>query len=128
MGESGEQSAVLDEFGLDVMANARDETMLWIEKVIEGRGRTPHLVQLHEELSSLSPEGLEAARHLARWATDLCIHNFLRMFEHSERFDIAASEGSTTHSLREVSDGLSGELYTEDGWFSRFSEFEAPAF
>ena len=26
--------------------------------------------------------------------------------------------------LKEVSDGLSGELYTEDGWIQKFSEYK----
>jgi len=45
------------------------------------------------------------------------------MFERSERFEIVDRESGDDRSLARTSDGFSGEIYTEDGWFARFSRF-----
>jgi hypothetical protein len=124
-GNEARGSDILDEFGLDLTVSVRDETFSWIDKIIEGSGRTPYLRKLHDEVSA-SPEAVEAARDLARWATDLCIHNFLRFLEQSERFDLTAKDEERYESIRDTSDGLSGELYSEDGWFVRFSTYGGP--
>ena len=49
---------------------------------------------------------------------DLCLHNMLCMFEEHEDFVISIDE----ENLNDLSDGLAGELYSADGWISRFSE------
>jgi hypothetical protein len=115
----------LSEFGLDLTVWVRDDTFSWIENLIEGSGRTPNDRRLHQQVSA-SPETAEAARNLARWATDLCVHNFLRFLEQSERFDLVVIDDDRAMSIRDASDGLSGELYTEDGWFARFSKYGGP--
>jgi hypothetical protein len=115
----------LDEFGLDMTVWVRDDTFSWIDKIIEGSGRTPYDRKLHAEVSA-SPDTIEAARDLARWATDLCVHNFLRFLEQSKRFDLIVRDEDRSASIRDASDGLSGELYTEDGWFARFSTYGGP--
>jgi hypothetical protein len=46
------------------------------------------------------------------------------MIENSEEFDLIKTSNSGNElSLREISDGLCGELYTEDGWIERFSKY-----
>ncbi len=119
------RKVALDEFGLDMTVWVRDDTFSWIDKIIEGAGRTPYDRRLHDQVSA-SPETVEAARDLARWATDLCVHNFLRFIEQSERFDLIVKDEDRSASIRDASDGLSGELYTEDGWFARFSTYGGP--
>ena len=49
---------------------------------------------------------------------DLCMHNMMCLFEDHDEFKIIVGD----ENLAETSDGLAGELYTSDGWISRFSE------
>lgn len=49
---------------------------------------------------------------------DLSIHNMLCMLEDHSDFSLI-KDGK---NIAELSDGFSGELYTEDGWISKFSE------
>ncbi|MBP1937641.1 hypothetical protein [Paenibacillus sediminis] len=47
---------------------------------------------------------------------------FLWFLEEEDSVDITFDNGSgETISIKEISDGLKGELFTEDGWISRFS-------
>lgn len=46
------------------------------------------------------------------------VFNFLFLFEEDDKKEILVSGKNIT----EISDGLSGELFTEDGWISRFSK------
>lgn len=41
--------------------------------------------------------------------------------EQEDSIDISVSNDDKKVSLKALSDGLPGELYTEDGWISRFS-------
>ena len=49
---------------------------------------------------------------------DLSIHNMLCLFEEHDEFQIIVDG----ENIADISDGLSGELYTSDGWIEKFSE------
>ncbi|MDF2859636.1 MAG: hypothetical protein K0Q87_5487 [Neobacillus sp.] len=54
---------------------------------------------------------------------DTTLHHLLWTFEQNELIDINVANGDSKQiSIKEISDGLAGELYTEDGWISRFSD------
>lgn len=53
---------------------------------------------------------------------DIAMSQFLWFLEEEDSVDITFDNGSgETISIKEISDGLKGELFTEDGWISRFS-------
>ncbi|EFS6814276.1 hypothetical protein JR617_000290 [Listeria monocytogenes] len=52
---------------------------------------------------------------------DNTLFNILTMFEQSEdKLTLLANH----ENIIEASDGLAGELFTEDGWISKFSQFQ----
>lgn len=46
------------------------------------------------------------------------MHNMLFMIEEHEEIELLYKE----ENIAEKSDGLSGELYTEDGWIEKYSK------
>lgn len=48
------------------------------------------------------------------------------MIEQNEEYDLIkyTDDEKSFVSLRDISDGLSGELYTEDGWIEKFSTYK----
>ncbi|WP_298021020.1 hypothetical protein [uncultured Campylobacter sp.] len=52
--------------------------------------------------------------------TDHVLHETLNFFEQSERWRLVDEAGE---NLAELSDGLCGELYGEDGWIEKFSGY-----
>jgi hypothetical protein len=63
-------------------------------------------------------------RDVAYRMVDQALHNTLFMFEQNTDWKIS-NEKQGISSLNNLSDGLAGELYTEDGWIHQFSEYPA---
>lgn len=66
----------------------------------------------------------ELIKDLVPEIVDTTIHNLLWTLEQEEMIDVTVNvdvDGKLA-SLKDVSDGLAGELYTEDGWIFRFSK------
>jgi hypothetical protein len=87
-------------------------------------------VKESEELdAALAPVPENTRKLLEVFATDLMdstLHDLLSFFEGTEDFLIAFQENENDLiDLNEVSDGLAGELVTEEGWISRFSDLGA---
>ena len=91
--------------------------------IISGKrlhNRTP----LERTLSKNAQYDQETLELLAATAVDNCLHYFLYMFEeYQDEIDLVFADGDKKHILAEISDGLSGELYTEDGWIEKYSEY-----
>ena len=55
--------------------------------------------------------------------TDMSLHNVLSMIESSDEIDVIVNEDGNKISVKDVSDGLAGELYSEDGWLLKYSKY-----
>jgi hypothetical protein len=108
------------------MKNLRDRGLSHIDRLLAGRLKAPSLSRLQNDLSSLSPEQQTILKRALVNSLDSALHDFL--FALHERHDAGAevailAEGA---DVAQLSDGLHGELFTEDGWFARFSSFGHP--
>lgn len=113
---------VLDHLGQRLMHEVRDRAIVQWDHTIEGRIRGVMGRAAAEKLAGLQPEHVEALRWLIPRIVDTTLHHVLWWLEGDESVDLvvlAGTEGSA--SARDTSDGLCGELYTEDGWIMRFS-------
>ena len=45
------------------------------------------------------------------------------MIESSDEIDVIVNEDGNKISVKDVSDGLAGELYSEDGWLLKYSKY-----
>lgn len=109
-------------FGNLVMKALRDEALQFFEGLVDYRLKAPALQSLQDKLDSFSPEQLNVIRGCVRASVDEGIHSFLFALHN------ACEEGIleiTVNGKRitDLSDGLHGELFTEDGWQARFSQF-----
>src|SRR5712691_10291474 len=106
---------VLDEFGERLIRNARDVPIRQFDATVSGHMKDAESKQLYQELSVLPPKQLELVRKIFIRAVDETLHHVLRTFEQNKDLDIVTtSSDGTKVSLTDKSDGLSGELYTED--------------
>lgn len=53
---------------------------------------------------------------------DTTLHHLLWTVEQEDLIEFTFKEDDQIVNINEISDGLAGELYTEDGWISRFSD------
>lgn len=108
----------LEYFGEKLMKEVRDETISTLDMMIDGRMKGSTAQQVKEKISILNEEQLDIIKWLIPKITDIGLHNLLVMIEQNDDIKVLVKE----NDIKEISDGLDGELYTEDGWIERLSD------
>jgi len=114
--------SILDLAGKLITERVRDDTIDKSNDVIDGVLKSQQAQLIYEKLKHLSTNDKEAVKELIRLTVDSAIHNTLWLVEESPDVDLTVFFNDTEVHLSEESDGLSGELYSEDGWIERFSK------
>ena len=108
----------LNEFGEVLIKEVRDRTIRLFDKKLQGVMKDKDSQLLFEQVNKLSEEQKLLINKIIPQIVDLSLHNMLCMFEEHNEFQIVIDR----ENIAEISDGLSGELYTSDGWIEKFSE------
>lgn len=115
--------AALDKFGQVLVRNVRDEAISDWEMIVSGHTKSQRAQELRDRLSGFSDEQRQVFLSLVPEVADTVLHHLLRCLEEEDDIELAVTaDGERVQSLRDVSDGLPGELYTDEGWIARFSE------
>ena len=109
---------ILDYFGNKLMKEVRDETISSLDMMVEGKMKSITAQQVREKIATFNEEQIMTIKWLIPKITDLSLHNLLTMIEQNDDIKVMVGE----NDIKEDSDGLEGELYTEDGWINRFSK------
>lgn len=108
----------LNEFGKVLIKEVRDRTIRLFDKKIQGVMKDKESQFLFEQVNKLSEEQRLIINKIIPQIVDLSLHNMLCIFEEHDKFQIVIDG----ENIADISDGLSGELYTSDGWIEKFSE------
>lgn len=114
--------AALDHFGSLLATRVRDEAISDWDMILDGRMKDAGSQAIRAQLERLqmSEDQLDCLRRLIPKVIDTTLHHLLWTLEQEESIDVAVkTPAGAVPSLREVSDGLAGELY---GWIPRFSK------
>ncbi|WP_102263976.1 epimerase [Mesobacillus jeotgali] len=109
----------LDLIGEILIKNVRDEAIEQWDMTIQGKMKSEESQRLYN-LISLSGQS-ELINTLVPKIVDTTLHHLLWTLEQDESIDVTINDGNKPVSIKDISDGLAGELYTEDGWINRFS-------
>lgn len=117
-----QKEQILEEFGEVLMKSVREWVISNFERDLAGASK-----QTPKFFETLSVEQKDEIRTLVYETIDSTIHHFLFMLEHDtedDHFDLIYKENEINClSLRDISDGLGGEPYTEEGWIQKFSKY-----
>lgn len=114
--------SALDTFGQMLMSNVRDEAISDWKMIIDGRMKDESSERVRTTLASLSNAQRDAVLRLIPQVVDTVLHHLLWTLEQTENVNVSVqSNDEFVPSLREASDGLSGELYSDEGWIARYS-------
>ncbi len=113
----------LSNFGETLIKEVRDETMIEFEKIVGGLLKGETAQKLYAQISKMPLDNQEVLKKVVKRMVDLTIHNMLCLFEDSEDGWTISNPSLDVENLSELSDGLSGELYSGDGWISKYSKF-----
>ncbi|WP_455718513.1 hypothetical protein [Anaerosporobacter sp.] len=109
---------VLSYFGEVLIKEVRDRTIHGFDMRVTGKMKDGDSQKLYAEMQKMSNEQRQLIERIIPQIVDLSIHNMLFMIEEYPNIDLQVE----AEKMSELSDGLSGELYTEDGWIQRFTK------
>ncbi len=108
----------LNEFGKLFINEVRDTTIHSLDQMISGTMRGTTAQKIKEKFLNLNHEQIEVVKWLIPKIVDINLHNLLFMIDEYDEIELLFKK----ENLKDISDGLAGELYTEDGWINKFSK------
>jgi hypothetical protein len=113
---------LLDKFGELLITRVRDKAIGDWERIVSGQMRGATAERVKQQLASVDTQMRLVLLSLVPQIVDTTLHHLLWTVEQERSVDIVTKgENGIAHSIRDVSDGLAGELYSEQGWIVRFS-------
>lgn len=120
----------LDEFGKEYMHQVRDRVITKYLMTKSGKMKSAEDQALHKHFLKLNPDQVKVVDQIVSDIIETQLHHCLFMFEASDQWAIVkkdSAENAELDHLAEVSDGLAGELYSDEGWIAKFSKYKPDA-
>ena len=115
----------LNSFGKFLVENLRDKGIFYAEGLLDGRWKAPALQDIQSGLSGLSAAEKQVVRKAVISTIDSAIHDFLFALQEQADFDNTIQILVNGNNIVEISDGIHGESFSEDGWNAKFSKHES---
>ena len=114
-----DKKIALDTFGKLLVEQARDKAIWHYDHIISGQLKGDYAQEIRDKLISFEAKQLEVLEELIPDIVDIAIASVLWMVD-QEWIDISLrTDAGIVPSIREISDGVEGDLY---GWIPRFSK------
>jgi hypothetical protein len=113
----------IDKFGKFLVENLRDRGIQSAEFLLENKWKAPSLQELQLELSKLSDAQKGIVMQTVTQSIDTAIHDFLFAIQEKFDFDNDIQIFVDNQNIVELSDGVHGEAYTDEGWNAKFSKY-----
>lgn len=107
----------LNDFGKVFMNEVRDITIHEINMIIDNKSKGDYLKEFNDAILYFSNDEKELIKHLIPRIVDTTLHYMLFMIEQHDEISLKFEN----EELKNISDGLCGELYGYDGWIKKFS-------
>ena len=119
------ETSALDLFGKTLIQEVRDRSIETMEWSFMGTARAPYQQELMAALHKLDPTDRDLCFQAVLLAVDHTLAKTLDLFEEGETdYAVALKNDHSLEDISTTSDGLQGELYTEEGWVARLSKKE----
>jgi hypothetical protein len=126
MSQEINKKEILDGFGKTLINYTRDEVIEINNLIMSGKMNAAEAKELYNLFTHLDGNQQEIVRKFVLNAVDQTMHHFLWMIEQNDEIDLIYKNSENFKmevSLKDISDGLSAELYTKEGWIERFSKY-----
>ena len=118
------QQSSLDKFGEFIVVNLRDKAIETAEMLLENGSKSPQTKILQDELLTFNAAQKAIVANTVKASIDAAIHDFLFAIEEQADFENDIQIIVNEDNIVEMSDGLQGELFTQDGWLEKYSKFK----
>src|SRR5262249_5562246 len=116
-----DSNAALDHIGLFITRHLRDNPIDYFDGLVLSKWKAPGLQPLQKALASIPGEYKPIIRQAVISTIDNAIHDFLFNLQEQAGFENRIVLTVDGHNVVEISDGIHGEAYSEEGWYARFS-------
>ena len=113
----------LDQFGKFLMENCRDQGIESSIGLLNNKWKAPILQSMQAELYKLNDKQKEAVQDAFIHIIDVAIHDFLFALQNGYNDDIQIIVDG--ENVVELSDGIHGEPYSDEGWRAKYSKFKS---
>jgi len=114
----------LNKFGKFLVENLRDSGINFLEGLLSSHWKSKESIILQTDLQSFTDKQKNIVRQVVVRVIDRAIHDFLFAVSEQVDFDNDIQIKVDKKNIVDISDGLAGEIYGEDGWFTKFSKYE----
>lgn len=111
---------ILDEFGEILMRSVRDRTISEWDRILDGKMKGSTAQKVLSRLEGFTEEQKDTLKWLLPQIVDFGLDNLLVMLEECRSINVVVvNHDGESGNIRELSDGLAGDLY---GWIPQFSK------
>ena len=114
----------VDKFGKFLVDNLRDKGIIYAEGLLNNKWRAPVLQNIQLGLTNLEDSEKEVVRNAIIATLDSAIHDFLFALQEQTDFENGIKILVDGENVIELSDGIHGEPYSDEGWYSKYSKFK----
>jgi hypothetical protein len=116
----------LEKFGAFFVQNLRDKMLYDLDMVLRGAWKAPESQELQKKVSNFSDAEKEIVREVAQKIITTGMHGLL--FALQEEADASGDIRLVVNGqeIAKLSDGLHGEIFGDDGWIVRYSQYPSP--
>lgn len=115
----------LDIFGEFLVKNLRDNGIENAETLLNNKSKAPSNLKIQTEISKFNESQKELIKEIVIKSIDTAIHNFLFSLQELADFENNIQISVNGKNIVELSDGIHGESYSEDGWNVKFSKYKS---
>ena len=115
-------SEILDKFGRFLIENSFNKGLNKIESLIKGELKT--YKNLQKEVSKFNNKQLVTLKRCFVTMFNEALHDLLFALQESYENNKDINIIVDGKNIAELSDGLNGELYSDEGWYVKFSNYK----
>jgi hypothetical protein len=118
-----EKSVALELFGKKFIESCRDRSIVQLKQSLV-QTRNPVIRDyVNEMLPGISDAQKEVIQNFVPYCVDTVLAMVLGMLEENEDIELSIISGESRLNIRDISDGLNGELHSDEGWIRKYSSF-----
>lgn len=110
-------------FGEFLVKNLRDKGIEKAEVLLNGKSKAPSLQKLQSELNNFSDSDKELIKEVVVKSIDTAIHDFLFAIQELDDFENNIQILVNGKNVVNLSDGIHGESFSDDGWNAKYSRY-----
>lgn len=115
----------VDKFGKFIVENLRDKGIDFAEGLLKKHWKAPNLLEMQNEIANLNDTQKKAFINAITETIDGAIHDFLFALQEQADFDNDIQILVDGQNIVELSDGIHGEAYSDEGWFAKYSRHKS---